>query len=471
MGAEAEPEAEPEAAPAWGTWEDLILGGAVVRHGAGDWNVVASELRARTLYPYAFTPQACKERYEDLQKHYSGSTAWFEELKKRRVAELKRELAKSENSIGSLESKIKSMEGEKPHSKQGDYGLSETESPLPALDSEATESISRQTSNGENSVGSFTKETSTRASWLCDRQHQAVETDTMPSTSACSEQGKSPGTEKFSEVGYENGVINRKKRSQRKRKDCSRAVIERSVGESDNLGSSNVVSTTKKEEASTNECERVRISATNYHYGGSNAIRKQSLIEIFESVAKSEPAAVFRHRMDSQKRARYRRVIRQHLDIGTIKSRIIGQSIKSAKELFRDLLLLANNALVFYSRRTREYKSAVSLRQLVMKEYKLHCRGFCHEATSAFIPCNPPVKPRTARPRPHPPPCKDKSLEKTSNAVPATLVGSGKQCDSGHAFSRQSSLKAKKGLKRPAAKLKSELGKNSPVKQRKRARR
>lgn len=104
------------------------------------------------------------------------------------------------------------------------------------------------------------------------------------------------------------------------------------------------------------------------------------------------------------------------MDIGTIRSRIMGQCIKSAKELFRDLLLVANNALVFYSRRTREYKSAVSLRVLVMKEYKLFfSRGYCNvnEATSAsFIP---PVKPRTARPRP-------KKLP--SNVV----VGSEKQC-------------------------------------------
>lgn len=50
------PQAEA-VAPAWGTWEDLVLGGAVMRHGTGNWNVVASELQARTLYPYAFTPQ------------------------------------------------------------------------------------------------------------------------------------------------------------------------------------------------------------------------------------------------------------------------------------------------------------------------------------------------------------------------------------------------------------------------------
>ncbi|XP_042064466.1 uncharacterized protein LOC121808154 isoform X2 [Salvia splendens] len=463
--------AESPSPAVWGTWEDLILGGAVVRHGTGGWNVVASELRARTLYPYAFTPQACKERYEDLQKRYSGSTAWFEELKMRRVAELKRELVKSENSIGTLELKIKSLEGKKQQSKQGESGSSETESPPPVLDSEATESISRQTSNGENSVGSFTKETSTMGSWLCDHQLQAEETETKPSTSACSELGKYPSIDDLPEVGYEHGVIVRKKRGKRKRKDCSQVAKERSVDDNDNLGSSNAVSTANKE-TSTNECKRMRISS-------SKTTGRESLIEIFESIARSESAAVFRHRMDSQKRARYRRVIRQHMDIGTIKSRIVGQSIKTAKELFRDLLLLANNALVFYSRRTREYKAAIILRQLVMKDYKLHCRGYCNEATSDFIPCNPPVRPRTVRPQPRAPAYKDKEAtsekaSKPENAALATPVGSRKQCNSGNSVLKQSLLKAKKGLKRPA-KLKTELGdphrKNTPVKQRKRVRR
>ncbi|KAL8506976.1 hypothetical protein ACS0TY_017748 [Phlomoides rotata] len=430
----------------WGTWEELILGGAVLRHGTGDWNVVASEIRTRTLYPTAFTPQACKERFQDLQKRYCGSTTWFDELRKRRMAELKQELAKSENSIGSLESKIKYLEVEKQHSNQADYGLSETESRLPALDSEATESISRQTSNDANSVGSFTKKTGT--------SHRAVEADTKPSSSACFEQDK----ETFPEMGYGHWVVFRKKRSQRKRKECFK---ERSVGESDNLGSSNIVSTAPKE-TSTNDNEITRTSGTINH---SYAMRKDSLIEIFKSVAESEPASVFKHRMDSQKRARYRRVIKQHMDIGTIRSRIMGQCIKSAKELFRDLLLVANNALVFYSRRTREYKSAASLRLLVMKEYKLFvCRGmgYSNEATSAFIPCNPPVKRRTARPRPVP--CKEKLAER-----PCDVVAESRICKIDNIND------VSKGLKR-AGKVKSgglvdPPRKTTAVKQRKRLRR
>uniref|UniRef100_A0A7C9DWX8 Myb-like domain-containing protein n=1 Tax=Opuntia streptacantha TaxID=393608 RepID=A0A7C9DWX8_OPUST len=86
----------------WGTWEELILGGAVLRHGSHNWDAVALEVQARTLYPCLFTPQVCKAKYEDLQARYSGSSSWFEELRKRRVEELRRALEKSEDSIGSL---------------------------------------------------------------------------------------------------------------------------------------------------------------------------------------------------------------------------------------------------------------------------------------------------------------------------------------------------------------------------------
>lgn len=41
----------------WGTWEELLLGGAVLRHGTRDWNLVAAELRGRTVCPYTVTPE------------------------------------------------------------------------------------------------------------------------------------------------------------------------------------------------------------------------------------------------------------------------------------------------------------------------------------------------------------------------------------------------------------------------------
>lgn len=45
------------AAGPWGTWQELVLGGAVLRLGAADWGSIAAELRRRFSHP--FTPQVC----------------------------------------------------------------------------------------------------------------------------------------------------------------------------------------------------------------------------------------------------------------------------------------------------------------------------------------------------------------------------------------------------------------------------
>ena len=99
-------------------------------------------------------------------------------------------------------------------------------------------------------------------------------------------------------------------------------------------------------------------------------------------------------------------MIRQHMDFDTIRSRISSQTIKSSVELFRDLLLLTNNALVFYSKSTREYKTVLLLRGIVTKKMKETLKGTTSnkvttQATNFPIKLlvhNPHVKPRSVRP-------------------------------------------------------------------------
>ncbi|KAM7506117.1 hypothetical protein LguiB_005021 [Lonicera macranthoides] len=388
----------------WGTWEELILGGAVLRHGTQDWNVVASELRTRTVSPYGFTPedctqlQACKAKYEALQRRYSGCTAWFEELRKRRVAELKRELEKSEDSIGSLESKLESLKAEKGIYIHVDYDSSQTESPVHLPKTEVTESSVKETSKDGLSAGSFTLDSCTN--WSTGNQIPVAvspETGAKPEVSENCEPNKALSIKNLSETCVVQGGTLRKRRGKRKRKGCSREVKEGSIGESDNLDSANAITASLSKETSTSECgQTVRSSSID---GQTN-----DLIGIFNSVAENKHALCFRRRLDSQKRARYKKIIRQHMDFDTIRSRIANYSIKSSKELFRDLLLLANNALVFYSRRTREYKSALSLRDLVTKAYQQHSKESGNRASSSLFclspMCSPPVRPRSVRPRP-----------------------------------------------------------------------
>ncbi|KAJ8556213.1 hypothetical protein K7X08_022971 [Anisodus acutangulus] len=353
----------------WGTWEELILGGAVLRHGIQDWNVVASELRFRNIY---FTPEACKAKYEDLQKRYSGCNAWFEELRKRRVEELKRELEKSESSIGCLLTKIESLKAEKERSAQIDYGSSHTESPAALVKSEYTESFGKD----DISAGSFTLDT-TRTNFLPEFESPAValakEIHIKLECSESYELDEVPTLSKPAEIA--NGTALRKIRGKRKRKDSDSK--DGSIGKSDNV------------------CSISGISTTEDSKGGLSRLMGGDLMAIFDSIIQNGAAMVFRQHRDSQKRARYKEMIRQHMDIETVRSRLVSCSIKSAGELFRDLLLLATNAIVFYSKRTREYKSAMALRDIVTKAYRDYYKSSYHTATSSLL-----SKPRSARPRP-----------------------------------------------------------------------
>ncbi|KAI5079862.1 hypothetical protein GOP47_0005341 [Adiantum capillus-veneris] len=95
----------------WGTWEDLLLASAVLRHGMDNWTTVSCELQARAFLvpPSSFSAEACKVRFWILNGRFSscnsgtirdGKIPWFEEVRKLRVAQLKRELEHYDGSIG-----------------------------------------------------------------------------------------------------------------------------------------------------------------------------------------------------------------------------------------------------------------------------------------------------------------------------------------------------------------------------------
>ncbi|PHT56047.1 hypothetical protein CQW23_04533 [Capsicum baccatum] len=440
----------------WGTWEELILGSAVRRHGTRDWNVVASELRARTIYPHDFTPEACKARYEELRKRYSGCTAWFEELRKRRVEELKRELVRSESSIGSLQLKIESLKAERERSGQIDYGLSHTESPAPLTKSEDIEFSVKEEAKDGLSAGSFTLDIRTNQSPESQVPAIPSATETVVKLEPLEswEQDKAPSTSKVTEAANGNGGAVRKRRGKRRRKDSVWDAKEGSIEDSDNVCSTSLASTSHCKEILTSCDQSIRHSAVSNHRGGLSRFRNDDLMRIFNSITQHEAAMVFRHRLDSQKRARYKKIIRRHMDIETARSRLANWSIKTPGELFRDFLLLANNAMVFYSKRTREYKSAMALRDIVTKVYREHYKDSYYKATSSLLPWptigNPPGKPRSVRPRPS----KDKLQAKYGNNVKDIIGGTlGKQnhkpVDADSKVPLQSFLSAKKGFKRP----------------------
>lgn len=97
----------------WTTGEELLLACAVERHGVKNWDSVAMEVQARTsLLPLLLTPQNCERKYADLKRRFmeaggesdSGDPAgfdipWLDELRRLRVAELRREVHRYDVSI------------------------------------------------------------------------------------------------------------------------------------------------------------------------------------------------------------------------------------------------------------------------------------------------------------------------------------------------------------------------------------
>lgn len=449
----------------WGTWEELLLGGAILRHGTRDWNVVAAELRARaTGRPYTFTPEVCKAKYEDLQQRYSGCTAWFEELRKQRMAELRRALEQSEDSIGSLESKLESLKAKRKEDCNVDYDYSQTESPVPFQKSEGVEYTSKDTSKDLLSAGSFTEQTRINWSPECEvpaataAKAKGIKLESFPS-----ETEKDSSNDKLVETVYGGqGVTVKKRRGKRKRKD----VKEASVGESDFLGPATDVLSASRGYSG----QIAKPSGTDDQSRGSSQGGTDDLKGIYDSIVQHECASVFCRRLDSQKRGRYKKMVLRHMDFDTIRSRISNGLIVSAKELFRDMLLVANNALVFYSKNTREHKSAALLRDVLTKAFRHHYKD-CN-TTKASTPNlllistmrKPPAKPRSIRT------VNQKPSRKLANDASGTPNGGKKQFSAVSPPSMESLAATKKGsgLPRKAGNRRGSPGAGTPTRGRKR---
>lgn len=152
--------------------------------------------------------------------------------------------------------------------------------------------------------------------------------------------------------------------------------------------------------------------------------------------------------ISSQKRGRYKKMIRRHMDFDTIRLRIASRSITCALELLRDLLLLGNNSLVFYSKSTREYKSALLLRDLITQKLRQHFKYTSSKATSTNLPVealmpNRPVKPRSIRPG------SSKVIGKTANARTKTSNGGKRPSNVDSPSSAESLAVTNKGVGRP----------------------
>ncbi|XVF07346.1 hypothetical protein REPUB_Repub06bG0130600 [Reevesia pubescens] len=401
----------------WGTWEELLLACAVHRYGNDSWDSVAMELQKRTStlqhQHLFFTPLSCQQKFQDLKHRFAekdvggddakitnnniSTTAvpWLDELRKLRVAELRREVQQYDLSIVSLQLKVQKLkeereqifrengketeksdlERQKESEKKEEENEPEDQTRKPVHGGEEPDRENRSV-NASNSTDP--KDESPRTGQVEAKvELEPVEPDGCETRKEV--ENVKPAVEdswngSCDSVGKESTENSERVDPRREPGDWPESVAE-SKGEEPNRESSDVQSS-----ASLSGKEKKNVEPDepnepdNEELDQSPAIKEvsiesQPLVEFLEIFRSHKLGSLFERRFESQETPDYLNLIRQHLDFETIRLRLEEGWYSACKsKFFRDLLLLLNNAIIFFGNKSSEFKAAIEFRQLVTKE-------------------------------------------------------------------------------------------------------
>ncbi|CAI9097421.1 OLC1v1033847C1 [Oldenlandia corymbosa var. corymbosa] len=445
----------------WGTWEELLLACAVNRYGTNNWESVAAEIQKRSSIPnpLLLTPGSCRKKYLHLTRRFftrnrllvgdnksdcsdgagagagSGdvdgdivatdkSVPLLEELRKLRVAELRREVERYDLSIVSLQSKVERMkeDRERSNSEKGEKKSSDlfsksvkADAKSDRIESEVMGDVKEEPDKSPLSVAgepvSDKDEQSANDDRVTDRrindenagregnmEEGAKESDRTGEGKETEPAGvEKPVREEDSCYGSSDSVekedpelVQQKVKIEPESVSDSPELVE-SVAESKEDGGGGGGG--KEEEAATTtakeDCSDVQSSATKSREDGDShqlprgscdvekkckspavkiegSIECQPLIDFLEDLKRHKLGLVFSRRLDSQETSNYKNMIRQHIDLETVHTRVKeGAYSDSHLKFFRDLLLLVNNAMVFFGKTSTEFVAATKLRDLI----------------------------------------------------------------------------------------------------------
>ncbi|XP_040383404.1 uncharacterized protein LOC102706783 [Oryza brachyantha] len=355
----------------WGTLEELLLACAVSRHGTGSWDSVAMEVQTRS--PLAarpgLTPTSCRLRFRQLHRRFSvagdgGAAAaaageeeeeedeeadgpdasaadgWMDELRRLRVAELRREVERCDLSIGTLQTKVKRLREDRERSIHGGGGG--------GGDGEAKQ----EAANGDELLSSEEPGRSCR---------ESNSTDLKPPTRA--------GDHSVKEEEHEAAAG--------AKQQASGESVAASKESSDLRSSASLCRRRHR---------RCKPGGTDEDADGEEASAppplarssSQLLAGLLDTFA-SRFASLLERLHECQESDAYRGAIRRHVDIEMVRRRLDaaaageggGCRYYPAAELYRDLLLLCTNALVFFPRAGPEHGAAGEARALVFASLSL----------------------------------------------------------------------------------------------------
>nr|XP_010913905.1 serine/arginine repetitive matrix protein 1 isoform X2 [Elaeis guineensis] len=466
---------DPEAtSEIWGTLEELLLACAVSRHGTRRWDSVAMEVRSRSpsAHHLLLTPEGCNERYRHLERRFSASDGkiggggggpgleipWLEELRKLRVAELRREVQRHDVSILSLQLKVKKLQEEREQSLlEGDdgkrrpdlkekEGRKNRESPGSTPGNIPGNRISGDSGRScEESNSTDPKDVEEKPRVGLEEAEAAPGAETKSADQAMGGDVKSAGEASYN--GSSDTIAKAAVVANTARPlplgDSGESMAESKGGEpeAEREGAKETSDVQSSASLSRRQRRRRRRGGRTKGFSGCSsggdepeadavspggervAAESPPLITFVEFIRAHKFGSVFERRLESQS-VRYRSMIRRHVDLEMVRAELEGRGGRKAytrAEVFRDLLLLCYNAIVFYPKSSPESIAAVHLRGLVTKEM----------AKTIRKPARPPKPEEPAPPaQPFPPPPVSKlqsdpdrasePLEKQTPLVPLT---------------------------------------------------
>ncbi|CAN8286487.1 unnamed protein product [Cochlearia groenlandica] len=360
---EEEEEEEEDKSQAWGTWEELLLACAVKRHGFTDWISVATEVRSRSSISGFFTSaNNCQQKYLDLKRRFLESAVadvndvaaaegdggeeklpWLEQLRSLRVAELRREVQQYDESILSLQIKVKKLEEEEEK---------------PDLEEEEEERRGGERSGNDGSESDHREKT---------EEESERENRSMNESNSTTSGGKI--------VGEDNGIDGDEPSQTR---DDSVDNKPYPVFKAEEEGSE----VSHSDESGTSGRKR-RVNHGGFGGGKirSTASKSQPLICLLDLIRSHPRGSLFERRLRSQETNDYNSLVKQHLDIETIHRNLRqGSYDSSSLSFYRDLQVLFTNAIVFFPSSSSESMAAHELRTIVSEEISKEIENFRTEA-------------------------------------------------------------------------------------------
>ncbi|RAL53924.1 hypothetical protein DM860_004395 [Cuscuta australis] len=415
----------------WSTWEELLLAFSVKRHGLKDWDAVAMELRSRSPFPALLTAQICREKYRDLQRRFTDGDAvaddadggggdvvipWLDDLRQLRVAELRQEVHRHDLSIQSLQLKVKRMVEERERSGEErreaviESDLAEGgKEDLPTgggrdrSEEVAGEVVSGGSPEHENrSVNESNSAENTETEDRCKPDPVRGNPDPQ----------KKPAGEEDSCKDSSNRREASKTTSQKSNGDDVSNDVARDGGD---VESSASLTKKRRKRPQAGGGGAARSPAIVIKGGGAD--KSEPLIALLDEIRSHKHGTAFKRRLQIQKTDKYKRIIRRHVDLETVQARLDDGSYSSCPaKFYLDLLLLFNNAIVFFPNSSPESVAAHELRALVTKNLKTVSKKNQQSLTNLLIPAK--VQPKSEPEPDNPGPL----LSKGSNPRVAPIV-------------------------------------------------